>query len=77
MSGPVSGRCVLLILCITAIKGELLYSLSLSSQGKTDQANGWEQVVVSIVFHGYICGRSTLDEAEIVRVAFKQDVRRQ
>jgi len=34
-------------------------------------------VVISTAFHGYICGRSVLDEAEIVKIAVKQDVRRQ
>jgi ribosomal protein S18 acetylase RimI-like enzyme len=34
-------------------------------------------VVVSTALHGYICGCSVLDEAEIVKIAVKQDARRQ
>ena len=62
---------------IIAIEGEQSVWSEAQFAGEIEQANGWQYVVISTALYGYICGRSVLDEAEIVKIAVKQDVRRQ
>jgi ribosomal-protein-alanine acetyltransferase len=62
---------------IIAIEGEQPVWSEAQFAGEIDQSKGWQYVVISSILHGYICGRSVLDEAEIVKIAVKQDVRRQ
>lgn len=62
---------------VIAIEGEQPVWSETQFVGEIDQANGWQYVLISTTLHGYICGRSVLDEAEIVKIAVKQDVRRQ
>lgn len=44
--------------------------------GELEQNNGWQYVAVVSSILGYICGRSVLDEAEIVKIAVKRDARK-
>ncbi|MBC8318975.1 MAG: ribosomal protein S18-alanine N-acetyltransferase [Desulfobulbaceae bacterium] len=44
--------------------------------GEMSQTIGWQYVAASSALLGYICGRSVLDEAEIVKIAVKRDARR-
>jgi ribosomal-protein-alanine N-acetyltransferase len=45
--------------------------------GELGQAHGWQYVAIATTLVGYICGRSVLDESEIVKIAVKQEARRQ
>lgn len=61
---------------VVAIEEECAWSAA-QFLGELHQAHGWQYVAISSTLFGYICGRSVLDEAEIVKIAVKRDVRRQ
>ena len=52
---------------IIGIEGEPPVWSEAQFAGEIDQANGWQYVAISTALLGYICGRSVLDEAEIVK----------